>query len=81
MFQVVDESGRSLIGFLTLFADFLRQATVMVPALMVQLDEPDIPFGETTRQQTIGCERARISGVIAILLEDVFWFSSVSPLR
>ena len=52
------------------------QAAVVVPAGMIELDEPDAALGQPPGQQAVGRERARLAGVGAVKLEDVFGLAS-----
>ena len=64
--QVRDQGGAGLIGLPALPLDALRQVVVLIPALVIELDERDAALGEPARQQTVGGERARRPRVRAV---------------
>ena len=43
----------------------------MVPAGMIELDEPDVALGQAAGQQAVGREGPRLAGVGAVEVEDV----------
>ena len=51
--EVEDQRRRGLVGFAALAANTGRQVAVVVPALVKELDETDIPFRKTPRQQAV----------------------------
>ena len=53
-FQIVDERRRRLVGFAALRFDACRQVAVLVPALVIKLDEPHAAFRQPPSEQTIG---------------------------
>ena len=69
--EVLHERGCRLVGLPALARDARFEDTVMVPVLVVELDEPYAPFGEPPRQQAVGRERAGVFGVGAVHLEHV----------
>src|SRR6266566_3911466 len=69
-FEVLNQSGAGLIGFAGLGADSCRQVAVLIPALVIKLDEPHALFGQTPGQQTIGSVSTGFATVRAIQLES-----------
>ena len=55
---------------LALVADAVGQVAVVVPALMVELDESHAALGQPAGQQAVGGERAGRAAVGAVQLED-----------
>jgi len=70
-FEVADQCGGCLIGFSTLVGQLLGQAAVLVPALVVKLDEADASFGQTAGQEAVGGEATGVACVFAVLFKDV----------
>ena len=69
LFQISDQSSRSLVGITTLIAQVGLKGSVLIPAAMKELDEADTPLGHPPRQQAVVCVRARHFGVRAIKLK------------
>ncbi len=46
------------------------QIAVLIPSLVVDLDEADAAFGQPPREQAVRRERARLAAVLAVHLED-----------
>src|SRR5437773_5396517 len=69
--EIPDERRRRLVGLLAQRADSRGQVAVVVPPLVIKLDELDAALGEPARQQTVGRERARLAGVRPVKLEDL----------
>ena len=46
---------------------------MVVPALVVELDELHAAFGQPPREQAVGREASRLAGVGSVQLEDVAW--------
>ena len=42
---------------------------MLVPALVIQLDEPHVALGEPTGEQAVGGERAGVPGVLSVEIE------------
>src|SRR5437016_10499439 len=53
-FEVFDQRGAGLVCLASLGADAGGQVAMLVPALVIKLDEADAAFGQPPRQQTIG---------------------------
>ena len=53
LFEILNESGRSLICFLTLTTDPAFQPAMLVPALVIELDEFNPALGESSGHKTI----------------------------
>ncbi len=62
LFEVDDERGGGLVGFGALAADAGGQAAVLVPALVVELDEAHAALGQPAGQQAVGGEGAGLAG-------------------
>ena len=69
--EVGDERGGGLIGLLTLAFDTAGEAAVVVPVLMIQLDEFHAAFGEPPGEETVGGEGAGFARVGAVRIDDV----------
>src|SRR5690606_7371066 len=54
LFQVGYQGGRSLIDILCLSSHFIGEITMLIPTLVVKLDEPHTVFGKLPRQQAVG---------------------------
>ena len=48
LFEVLDQGGAGLVGFARLGPDACREIAVLVPALMIKLDEAHTALGQTT---------------------------------
>ena len=57
--QVGEQRRTRLIRLAALPLDIARQVVVLIPALVIELNEPDALFREPPRQQTVGGERPR----------------------
>ena len=53
LLQVVDQGRSRLVGLLALLADSVGQSTVLVPTLVIQLDEANPSLRQSTCQQAI----------------------------
>ncbi len=71
LLQVADQRRAGLVGLAAELADAAGQAAVMVPAGMIELDEPDVALGQAAGQQAVGGERPRLPRIGAVELEDV----------
>ena len=69
--EVGDERRGRLVGLLALPLDAARQAAVMVPVLVVELDETHAPLGQPPGEHAVRRERAGILRVGAVLLEHM----------
>ena len=63
---IVDQRGAGLVGFAGLDFDAGGKVVVLVPALMVKLDEPYAALGQPPGEETIGGIRARLAAVRAV---------------
>jgi len=54
LLEVLDQRGAGLVGLAGLDSDAGRQTAVLVPTLMVKLDETDAVLGQAAGQKTIG---------------------------
>src|SRR6266567_8607212 len=66
LLEVLDKRGARLVSFLRLGADRLRQVAVLVPALMVELDETHAALGKAASQHAVRREGPRLAAVGAI---------------
>ena len=57
------EGGGGLVSFKALAPEAGRQAAVVVPILMVELDELHAALGQPTCEQAVGGESAGVAGV------------------
>ena len=69
LLEVSDQSGRCLVGFLALISNAPGEASVLIPALMEELNETDSTLGQPSGQQAIGGEGAGLFGIVSIELE------------
>ena len=69
LFQVLDQRGGRLIGFLAALRQILRQLAVVVPVAMEKLDEAHAALGQPPRQQAIRREGARLFRIRPVQLE------------
>ena len=69
--KILNERRRGLIGLPRLPTDTSRQATVMVPILMVELDESHAPLRQSPCQQAVGGKRPRIARPWTLLLNHM----------
>src|SRR5438552_4285524 len=51
LFQVLNQSSGSLVGTFALKGQVARQIVVLIPSAVVELDKPDVAFGQASRQQ------------------------------
>ena len=58
LFQVLDEGGGGLVDVLALAADLRRQAAVLVPAAVHELDEPHAALDHPPGEQAVAGEAA-----------------------
>ena len=66
---VGDERGRALIGLLALLPQARRQAAVVIPIAMAELDETNAALSEAAGKQAVIGE-ARLAGFRAVLLQN-----------
>src|SRR5207248_1373849 len=69
LLQIFNEGSAGLIGFLRLVADAGRQIAVVIPALVVQLNETNALFGQPASKKTIGSKGPRFAAIGTIQLE------------
>ena len=53
LLEVLDECGGGLVGVVALRADLVGQVAVLVPAHVIELDEPDAALGQAAGEQAI----------------------------
>ena len=61
LLEVGDQRGRGLVGFAALHLDAAGQVAVLVPALMVELDELHAALGQAAREQAVRGEGAGLA--------------------
>ena len=66
LFEIANERGGRLIHLSAFFGQLAGQIRVMVPASVVQLDEPHTPLDHAAGQQAVGGERARLPRFLAV---------------
>src|SRR5579883_2314460 len=66
LLQVDDQRRAGLVGLAAEGADAAGQAAVVVPAGVIELDEPDVALGQPAGQQAVGGERARLARIRAV---------------
>ena len=66
LLEILDEGCRGLVSVGAPLGQTFGQFAVMIPIAMVELNEPDTPFGETTRKKTVIGERPRLRRVGAV---------------
>src|SRR6266481_3860738 len=54
LLEVFDQGRRRLVDVVALASDPLGAVAVLVPAAMIELDEPHTPFGQTSGKNAIG---------------------------
>ena len=64
--EIRHQRGAGLIGLAALPLDARRQVVVLIPALVIELDEPDAALRQPARQQAVRGERARLARVGAV---------------
>ena len=67
--EVGDESRAGLVGVAALLADPLGQIAVLIPAPVVKLDEPHVPFREPPGQDAIRGESPGLAGLRTVEIE------------
>src|SRR5690606_14610436 len=81
-FQILYERTGSLISHHALLADAIGQPAMLVPALVIQLDEFYILFQQLTRQDTVGGKGTRIPAVCTVHVKDlVRFFGNIHGIR
>ena len=68
--EIVEQGGRRLVGVLALPLEGLRQAEVMVPAHVEELDEPHPLLGKPPREQTVEGVTSRAMDIGAVGVES-----------
>ena len=71
LFQILYESRAGLVGILAVALNVLYQMIVLIPGLVIELDEADAAFHQEPRQQTIVGER-RFPGLGTVQLQNLF---------
>ena len=71
LLEVQHEGRRGLVRILRQHADFPGKVRVLIPSLVVQLDEAHVALGQAAGQQAIGRERAGDAGRFAVQVENV----------
>jgi hypothetical protein len=56
LFEVPDQRGGGLVGLTALGCDAFGEVAVLIPALVVELDELDAAFGEAAGQEAVAGE-------------------------
>ena len=74
LFEVFDECGAGLVGFAGLDLDAGGQIVVLVPALMIKLDEADAAFGQAAGEEAVGGVGAGLAAVGTVKLEYAVGF-------
>ncbi len=69
LLEIGDQRGGGLVGLAALVADGAGQAAVVVPALVVELDEADAALGQAAGEQAVGGEGAGRAAVGAVEVE------------
>src|SRR5262245_40228000 len=69
LLEVGDEGRTRPVGVPALPLDLLGQVGVLVPATVVELDEPYPALGQSPGEQAVGRERPRLPGVLSVQLE------------
>ena len=64
-----------MIGVAGLNADCPGEIAVLVPALMIELDEADAALGQPPCEQAVGGESARPGHVGSVKVQDMLGFS------
>ena len=72
LLEVLDEGVAGLVDVLALAPHAARKVGVMVPVVMVDLDEADASFHETAGHQHAVGEASALTGFLAVQIEDVF---------
>src|SRR5262249_43942756 len=67
--QVDDERRARAIGLAALALDVARQVVVLIPALVIELNELHASLGEPPREQTVRGKRPRRPRVLAVEIE------------
>ena len=69
LLEILHQRGGGLVGLAALVANAGGETAVVVPALVVELDEADAAFGQAARQQAVGGECAGGAAVGAVEVE------------
>ena len=69
--EILHERGSGLVGLPALADDALLEAAVVVPVLVIELDETDAPLGEPPGENAVGGERAGVPCIGAVLFDQV----------
>ena len=69
MLEVLDERGAGLVGFAGLGADAGGEIVMLVPTLVVKLDETDAALGQAAGEETVGGEGAGAFAVLPVKLK------------
>src|SRR5262249_53115954 len=74
LFEIEHECGGGLIGFGGLAAYAVGQTAVMVPALVVELNESYAALSESSGEQGVGGGRTRRAAVVGGAIKGGIWF-------
>ena len=69
--QIFQEGRAGLVGFFALDFHAAGNVAVMIPTLMVELDEPNAAFCQTTSEYAICSKRSWLGRVWSVEIEDV----------
>jgi hypothetical protein len=82
LFQIGHQSRGCLIDVHCLFGYFKWQVTVLVPALVIELNEPHAVFGQLAREQTVGRVRTRNKAFGTVQFDNIIrLFRQIHYLR
>ena len=74
LFQFRQQSSGGLVGVVALAFDAGGQVVVLIPASVVELDEPDAAFCQSAGEDAVRCERTRLFGFWPVAFIDGFGF-------
>ena len=74
LLEVGEQTGRGLVGIIALTLDGLREAAVVIPAHVEELDEADVAFAEATGQEAVRGVGARALHVGTVEIEHMLGF-------
>ena len=82
LFEVEEQGRCCLVGVSALVLDSLWRVSVGIPTTMIELNEPNTSFGQSTREETVIRILADLSGLGAVEVEDILRFlTHVNQLR
>ena len=70
LFEIRYQSEAGLIDVFALPPDAARQAAVMIPSRMIELNKPDVALAQTAGQKTVGRERPGLLRFRPVEIED-----------